>query len=194
MQHQHVGPRQLHFFLVQNIEILQAHVILFVEEALSLHTGHVEKVEVSDDVLQTLYLLVMLSVRLQHILADIAGELKLLRGNAHEIDIVVTHQRLDQGMDGTAEFQVSAQADGQMIETALQGADRHQVCQGLGGMLMSAVARVNHRDRGNGCGYHGRTLLRMTHGAYISIAGNHTNRIGNTFSLGCGAGRRTGEA
>ena len=41
MQYQHIGFCQFHLFLGQYIEIFQKDVILFVEETLLLHTGHV---------------------------------------------------------------------------------------------------------------------------------------------------------
>ena len=49
-------------------------------------------------------------------------------------------------MDGAAEFQVSAQADGKMIKASFQGADGKEIRKGLGGMLVSAVAGIDDRN------------------------------------------------
>ena len=62
---------------------------------------------------------------------------------------------------------------------------------------MSAVAGVDDRNRRNGAGYHRSAFFVMTHSTDISVTGNHTNRIGNTFPLGCGTagrGRKTENA
>ncbi len=47
-----------------------------------------------------------------------------------------------------AELQVAAQADGQVIQPSHAAADGHDVRQGLGGVLVAAVARIDHRDAG----------------------------------------------
>ena len=51
---------------------------------------------------------------------------------------------------------------------------------GLGRVLMSAVACVDHRDIGLGGIYHGSAFFGVAHGADIRITGNDADRIGNT--------------
>ena len=70
-----------------------------------------------------------------------------------------------------------------MIKTAFQGLNGHEVGQGLSGMLMAAIARVDNRNTGELARDHGSTFFRVTHGNDIRIAGDHTNRVGNTLSL-----------
>ena len=97
-------------------------------------------------------------------------------------------------MYGTAEFQVTAQTDGKMIQIAVEAADGLQVGQGLGGMLMSTVTGIDHGDQGFLRGYHGSTFLGMAHSADVRIAGDDADSIGYTFSLGCGRAGSIGEA
>ena len=97
-------------------------------------------------------------------------------------------------MDGAAEFQIAAQADGQIIQTALAAADGHQVGQGLGGVLVAAVTGVDHRDAGITAGAQRGTLFRVAHGDDVGVAGHHTDGVGHTLALGSAGDRFTGEA
>ena len=96
-------------------------------------------------------------------------------------------------MYGAAEFQVTAQTDGKIIQIAVEAADGLQVGQGLGGMLMSTVTGIDHGDQGFLCGYHGSAFLGMAHSADVRIAGDDADGIGYTFSLGCGRAGSIGE-
>ena len=91
-------------------------------------------------------------------------------------------------MDGASEFQVAAETDGHVVQSSFQALDREQVGQRLGRVLMSAVARVDHRNRRVLCSNHRRAFLRVSHCADVSIAGDHTDRICNAFTLGSGTG------
>ena len=77
---------------------------------------------------------------------DIFGNGKLLRGDQNEPDALVAGHGGDKGMDGTAEFKVAAQAHRQVGETPLFSLDGEKVGEGLGGMVVSAVTRI---DNGN---------------------------------------------
>ena len=49
-------------------------------------------------------------------------------------------------MYGTAELQIAAKTDGHVVQTVLQTADGKQIRQGLGGMLVTAVAGIDNRN------------------------------------------------
>ena len=51
-------------------------------------------------------------------------------------------------MNGTSEFQIAAKANGKAIQTPLLPVDGQQVGEGLGGVLMTAVTGIDHRDPG----------------------------------------------
>ena len=53
---------------------------------------------------------------------------------------------MDQRMNRTSEFQVSAETNGQVIQVSFQGTDSQQIGKRLGRMLMSAVACVDDRN------------------------------------------------
>ena len=52
MEDAHVFPRKLHLLGVEDVKVLHANVVLFVEEAFLLDAGHVEYVQVRERVLQ----------------------------------------------------------------------------------------------------------------------------------------------
>ena len=56
---------------------------------------------------------------LQYIFTDIAGNTQLFRRDQDKFDIVVTNQCLDQRVNSTSEFQISAQTDGNVVKTSL---------------------------------------------------------------------------
>ena len=90
-------------------------------------------------------------------------------------------------MDGAAELQIAAQADGQIIQPTHPGADGHQIGHGLGGVLVTAVTGIDDRDAGVAGSAERRTLFGMAHCHDISIAGDHTDGICNAFSFGSAA-------
>ena len=63
------------------------------------------------------------------------------------MDACVTGQSVDEGMYGTAEFQVAAQTNSQVIKMPFFSVDGQQVCQCLCGVVMTAVTSI---DDGHG--------------------------------------------
>ena len=80
------------------------------------------------------------------------------------------------------------------IEPLFQGADGHEVRQGLCGMLMTAVAAVDDRDSGGLFCDHGGAFLGMTDGGNVSETGDGADSISDALSLGDGGTVRVGEA
>ena len=120
--------------------------------------------------------------------ADVVRETQLLRGDQYEFHVRVADQRLDQRVHRASEFQVAAQADREIAEASLQGADRQQVGQRLRRVLVAAVSGVDDRD----ARFHGRdergALLRMPHRADVRVAGDDPDRVRDALALGSGAG------
>ena len=90
-------------------------------------------------------------------------------------------------MDGAAELQITAQTDGQIIQSAHAAANGHQVGQGLGRVLVTAVTGVDHRNAGVTGSTQRCALLGVAHGNDIGIAGHHPDSVGYALALG-GAG------
>ena len=63
----------------------------------------------------------------QHIFTDITWDAKLLRRNQYESYIRITYKSFNQRMNSTSEFKVSAQTDGDIIQTSLQGTDSEKI-------------------------------------------------------------------
>ena len=119
MQHQHIFSCQLHFFLGKNVKILQSDVILLIEETLSLYPGHIEHVQLTHGIFQALHLFKCNVVGSEHIVPDVGGNPKFLRGNQDKFHILIADQRIDQGMNGSAKFQIPAKTNGQVSQTSL---------------------------------------------------------------------------
>ena len=66
--------------------------------------------------LQTDDFFIIFVVCLQHILTDVVRYPQFFWRNQDEGYIFVTDQGLDQGMDGSAEFQIAAQTDGEVVQ------------------------------------------------------------------------------
>ena len=90
-------------------------------------------------------------------------------------------------MDGAAKLQIAAQTNGQIIQPAHAAADGHQVGQGLGGVLVTTVTGVDHRNAGVAGSTQRCALLGVAHGNDIGIAGHHPDGVGHALALG-GAG------
>ncbi|CAN3994167.1 KilA-N domain, partial [Dysosmobacter welbionis] len=76
----------------QDVAVLQAQVVLLIEEPLLLDTGHVENVQLGDDGLQIRGLGVGDALLLQSLLLHIPGQLQLGGGDQHEVDVIVPAQ------------------------------------------------------------------------------------------------------
>ena len=145
MQHIHVVLGAFHQPFVENIEILESDVVLFIEETLSLHACHVEKIKLCDDVFQFDALFIGITALLKKV-CDVVGNPELRRRDEDKVDVLIAGQCFDKGMDRSAELEISADTDRKVVETALELADRHHIEQGLGGMLMASVAGIDDRD------------------------------------------------
>ncbi len=87
-------------------------------------------------------------------------------------------------VDGAAELQVAAQADGQVIQPSHAAAYGHEVRQGLGGVLVAAVARIDHRDAGVAGSAQRCALFGVAHGHNVGVAGDYADGVGDAFTLG----------
>ena len=97
-------------------------------------------------------------------------------------------------MDGAAELQVAAEAHRQIIEPALFPVQGQKVRQRLGGVVVAAVAGVDHRDGGVHGRYQGRALLGVAHGDDVRIAADGFGGVGYALALGGRGGIGRGKA
>ena len=96
MKYNHIILCKLHLLLSQNVEILQTHIVLLIEETLLLDTCHVEHIKLSHGILELFYLLELDIVGTKHIIAHIVRHLKLLRRDKHNPHIVISDKCIDQ--------------------------------------------------------------------------------------------------
>ena len=177
----------------KNIDALAALVFQRIDEALPLDAGHVEHIQLGNDRLQTGDLHIPHAMLL-HELTEVFGDGQLGGSDEVELDVLELFQCLDEGVDGASVFQVTAETDGKPVHTAAQLGDGGQIGEGLGGMHMSAVARIDDRDFGiEGSGF-GGALPGVAHDDDVAVGGDHLDGILQRFALGGGGGVGVGEA
>ena len=178
----------------EDVAVFQPDVVLLVEEPLPLDAGHIENIQTWHRFLQAAGLGIGNVAALQHVGDDVVGHPEFLGADEDKPHSLIADHGLDEGVDGAAELQVAAQADGQTVQGALAAADGHQVGEGLGGVLVAAVAGVDDRDAGVAAGPQGSALLGMAHGHDVGIAGHHPDGVGHALTLGRAGNILTGEA
>ena len=186
--------RQAQLGLVQDVRVAQAQVVVLVEEALLLHARHVQHVQVADHRDQIAHLHVRAGRRGVDAVDDVLRGLELVRADQHEAHVAEPAQRLDQRVHGASEGQVAAQADGQVSDAAEARLQGGQVGQGLRGVHVAAVARVDDGDRGGAGGDERRALLRVADGDGVDVVGHGFDGVGDRLALGHRGQLRAGEA
>ena len=188
MQDGEVGLCGLQLLGSQDVAVLQAQVVFLVEEALALDTGHVQDVQVGHHGFQIGGLGVGDALLLQSLLLDVAGQLQLSGRDKDEVDVLVAAESVDQGVDGTTELQIAAEAHGEVIQTALLTVDGEEVGQGLGGVVVAAVTGIDDRDVAElSCGI-GGAFLGVAHGDNVGVAAHGVQGVAHGLALGSRAG------
>ncbi len=101
-------------------------------------------------------------------------------------------QRIDEGMDGAAAFEVAGNRDLHVAQALVLGAQREQIAQRLRRMFVRAVAAIDHgnlrifRRQARGA------VARMADDDDVGVVGDDPDRIGEAFALGGRTGRRIG--
>ncbi len=101
-------------------------------------------------------------------------------------------QRIDEGMNGAAAFEVAGDRDLHVLEALVLRTQREQVAQRLRRVLVAAVAAIDHRDRRVFGGKPGGAVARMTDDDDIGVIADDADGVGEAFALGGGAHRRIG--
>ena len=118
---------------------------------------------------------------------QIAGDFQFIGGNEYKLIARELAQSDCKRVDGASEFQVAAEADGQVVEAALALADGHQVDEGLGGVAVAAVSGIDDRNPGEHGRPQGRTLHGVTHGDDVGIIADNPGGVAHGLAL-AGAG------
>ena len=97
-------------------------------------------------------------------------------------------------MDRPAKLQVTAEADGQVVEMALFLVNGDEVRQGLGGVVVAAVTGVDHRHQGVLRCHQRRALLGVAHGDDVAVGADHPDGVRHALALGGGGAGGGGKA
>ena len=178
----------------QDVAVLQPQVVLLVEEPLLLDAGHVQDVQLGDDGLQVGGLGVGDAFLFQGLLFDVPGQLQLQGGDKDEVDVSVPAQGVHQGVDSAPEFQVAAEADGEVVQAALFPVDGQKVGKSLSGMIVAAVTGVDDGHLAVLGGGKRRALLGVAHGNDVGVAADGVDGVAHGLALGGGAGVGGGES
>ncbi len=194
MQDGEVSLRVLQLVRGQDIGVFQTQVVGFVEEPLSLDSRHVEDVQFRHGVFKGVGLHIFDIAFFEDLGADVLRDLQFLRRDEDELDVLIAGHGLQQRMDRAAELQVAAAADDHAVKAALLPGDSQKVGQGLGRMVVSAVARVDHGNVHVARRHIGRALFGVPHGDDVCEALHRPGRVRNALALGDGAVGGGGEA
>ena len=90
---------------------------------------------------------------------------------------------LGERMHGAPVFQIAHHGDFQVFQAALGFVDGYQIQQGLAGVLVGAVARVEHGHMRKLGGYARRAVLRMALDNRIGVAADDARAVGKRFAF-----------
>ena len=115
---------------------------------------------------------------------DVLRHGQRVRGDKVEAVAVKFRQRLGQGVDGAAIFQVTHHRHVKIFQTTLGLLNGEQIQQGLRRMLVRAVAGVEYRNTAGKLGRQTRrALLRVAHDDSIDIGADDRDGIGQGFAF-----------
>ena len=182
MQHLHVCSGTVQIAGAQNK--LCFHVGVFGRvQTLFLYAGHVEDIDLRHHFFDGAVQAPGNTFFIQHI-QNVLRHGQRVRGDEVETVTFELRQRLGQGVDGTAIFQVTHHGDVQIVQATLSFLNGKQVQQRLGGMLVGAVACVQYRNvTGELCSQTCGAFLRMTHDDGVDIGADDGNGIGQGFAF-----------
>ena len=183
VENDEIALRKLHLCHVEDVAVLEAEIFLLARETLVLDAGHIEHVELANDLGHRLGFIILHTVCLDGFVLNVLGELQLLRGDQYDLDSGVSRKCLNKGMDRSAVLEVAAEADGEAVELMLMSADGAEVGKCLGGMAVRAVTRVDYGDRSILRRNVSRACEGMAHCDDVGIAGNDASSISYAFAL-----------
>ena len=101
-------------------------------------------------------------------------------------------QRIDEGMDGAAAFEIAGNRDLHVLEALVLRLQREQVAQRLRRVLVAAVAAVDDGNLRIFGRQPRRAVARMADDDDVGVVGNDPDRVGEAFAFGRGTYRRIG--
>ena len=96
-------------------------------------------------------------------------------------------QRIDEGMNGAAAFEVAGNRNLHILETLLLRTQRKKIAQRLRRMLVAAVAAVDHRDLRVFGGEPRGAVARVTDDDDVGVVADDSDRVGEALALGGGS-------
>ena len=127
------------------VGILKALVLLTGLKALGLDSCHIENIEGRNCALKIFGLNILTAAGEEMIILHVIGDTKLLGRDEHEGNVLISGHCRNQGMYGSAIFQVATDTYNKVVEAALFLMYSKKVGQGLGGVEVSAVTCINDR-------------------------------------------------
>ena len=101
-------------------------------------------------------------------------------------------QRIDEGMDGAAAFEVAGNRDLHILQALFLRFQREEIAQRLRRVLVAAVAAIDHRDLRIFGRQPRRAVARMADDDDIGVIRDDPDGVGQAFALGRGTDRRIG--
>jgi hypothetical protein len=93
-------------------------------------------------------------------------------------------QRINEGMNGAAAFEVAGDGDLHVLEALVLGAQREQIAQCLRRVFVAAVAAVDHRDLRIFGGEPRGAVARVADDDDVGVITRDADGVGQAFALG----------
>ena len=103
-----------------------------------------------------------------------------------------TGERIDERVNGAAALEIAGNGDLHILESLVLRAQREEIAQCLGRMLVAAVAAIDHRDVRIFGRKPRRAIARMPDDDDIGVVADDADGVGETFALGGRTDRRIG--
>ena len=182
MHNDHILLRVFHFRFCEAVYVALPEVFVLAVKALALYSRHIEHIELLYRFVYRVHFGELRAAPLQHIL-DIARQSKRGRGDKHESVVREAGQRLNERVNRAPVFQIAAQPDGKVVQPPELAFQREQIGEGLRGVEMPAVSRVDNVAVRAESRRLRRALLRVPHYKNVGIRADDLDRVLEIFAL-----------
>ena len=132
--------------IVHTVRVLDSLVFVLCRETLALHTCAVKDITASQDLRSESLRLAEELTRSDKLLADLGRKGQGLGSNKLDLDLVVSEQ-VHKRVHRSSVEKVTKEGDGQALDSTQLLTDGEEIEEGLGRMLLAAVATVDDGDR-----------------------------------------------
>jgi hypothetical protein len=168
--------------VVHSVRVLDTLVLLLAGEALTLHAGAVENIAASHDLRGKSLGLAQELPGSHQLLSDLGRQGQSLGGNQLNLHVVVSEQ-VHKRVHRSAVEKITQEGDGQALDSSKLLTDGEEIQEGLGRVLLAAVATVDDGNRAVLLGSMHTALLGVTEDNGITVASQSSESVLKSLTL-----------